>query len=342
MTPEIDLPTVIFALVALFVAWKLRSVLGMRQDLERPGGLLAPLRRVPGPSNPAVAQPEAPTSAPVPSPAADRWKGVAVADPAVWSGLDAIAGADRGFSPQAFLSRRSLRLRHGRPRFRGRRFRRPRKPDGAGGLRQFRERDPRPRRRRANHVDHGRLGRRPDDRRPRAFGQTARISVRFAAKLVSVTRAPTAPFRRLAQRLVDHVDLWRFVRDVRSRDPNWQLTATIGNRSRAATVSRARAAPPRVCGFRDPRGLRDDDHLAALRAFEGSARALAAGDLAPGECSQRRPNWLRTLMRRFARPPRLSETRGFLRDRFDHSALFREWPGIPDRILRALRPGFEG
>ena len=33
--PEIDLPTVIFALVALFVAWKLRSVLGMRQDSER-------------------------------------------------------------------------------------------------------------------------------------------------------------------------------------------------------------------------------------------------------------------------------------------------------------------
>ena len=49
--PEIDLPTVIFALVALFVAWKLRSVLGMRQDSERPGGMLAPLRRAPGPAS---------------------------------------------------------------------------------------------------------------------------------------------------------------------------------------------------------------------------------------------------------------------------------------------------
>ena len=47
--PDIDLPTVIFALVALFVAYKLRSVLGMRSDSERPtGGLLAPLRRAPG------------------------------------------------------------------------------------------------------------------------------------------------------------------------------------------------------------------------------------------------------------------------------------------------------
>ena len=75
--PEIDLPTVIFALVALFVAWKLRSVLGMRQDSERPGGLLAPLRRAPGPGTAPVAQPDAAPPAPVSLPAADRWKGVA-------------------------------------------------------------------------------------------------------------------------------------------------------------------------------------------------------------------------------------------------------------------------
>ena len=55
--PEIDLPTVIFALVALFVAYKLRSVLGVRNNSERqPGGLLAPLRRAPGPPTPAVVQ----------------------------------------------------------------------------------------------------------------------------------------------------------------------------------------------------------------------------------------------------------------------------------------------
>src|SRR6516162_1114115 len=102
--PEIDLPTVIFALVALFVAWKLRSVLGMRQDSERPGGLLAPLRRVPSAPNPPTAQPDATPSTPVSQPAADRWRGVAEPDPGVWSGLDAVAGADRSFSAQAFLS----------------------------------------------------------------------------------------------------------------------------------------------------------------------------------------------------------------------------------------------
>src|ERR1700735_5799283 len=102
--PEIDLPTVIFALVALFVAWKLRSVLGMRQDSERHGELMAPLRRAPGPASAPVAQPDAAPSAPVSQAPADGWKGVAEPDPAVWNGLDAITAADRSFSPQAFLA----------------------------------------------------------------------------------------------------------------------------------------------------------------------------------------------------------------------------------------------
>src|SRR3977135_2952042 len=102
--PEIDLPTVIFALVALFVAWKLRSVLGMRQDSDRPGEVAAPLRRAPRPATAPVAHRDSAPSAPVSQPPADRWKGVSEPDPAVWSGLDAIASADRSFSPEAFLA----------------------------------------------------------------------------------------------------------------------------------------------------------------------------------------------------------------------------------------------
>ena len=72
--PEIDFATVIFALVALFVALKLRSVLGTRNEDERPGGLVTPLRRIPGAPGPAVAPLEA-GSAPAPSgsPAANAW-----------------------------------------------------------------------------------------------------------------------------------------------------------------------------------------------------------------------------------------------------------------------------
>ena len=55
--PDFDFSTVILALVALFVVFKLRSVLGTRNGSERPsGGLLAPLRRASGPA-PAIAPP---------------------------------------------------------------------------------------------------------------------------------------------------------------------------------------------------------------------------------------------------------------------------------------------
>ena len=129
--PDIDLPTVIFALVALFVAFKLRSVLGTRNDGERPtGGLLAPLRRAPGPAGPPAAPPEPAAAAPAPAPPpAERWQGFAA--PEAWGGLDAIAAADRSFAPPGVPVRRARRLRNGRPGVRRRRPADPAKPDGA-------------------------------------------------------------------------------------------------------------------------------------------------------------------------------------------------------------------
>ena len=102
--PDIDLPTVIFALVALFVAYKLRSVLGMRSDAERPTGRApravaarAWSRRLRSPPWTRRRPGRSPVAA-----AADRWKGVA--DPDAWSGLDAIAAADKSFASEGFLS----------------------------------------------------------------------------------------------------------------------------------------------------------------------------------------------------------------------------------------------
>jgi predicted lipid-binding transport protein (Tim44 family) len=225
--PEIDLPTVIFALVALFVAWKLRSVLGMRQDSERPGGLLAPLRRVPGASTPPVTQPEAAPSAPAPPPAADRWKGVAEPDPAVWSGLDAIAGADRSFSPQDFLSGARAAydmVVHAFAAGDSDALKSLMAPEAFANFESAIHA-----RANAGHtmsttivsIDTATIA------GAGLIGQTARISVRFAAKLVSVTHdAQGAVVDGSPSAVVDHIDLWSFVRDVRSRDPNWQLTAT--------------------------------------------------------------------------------------------------------------------
>jgi len=225
--PEIDLPTVIFALVALFVAWKLRSVLGMRQDSERPGGLLAPLRRVPSAPNPPVAQPDAAPPAPVSQQPADRWTGVAESDPAVWSGLDAIAAADRSFTPESFLSGARVAYDMVVHAFAG---------GDSATLRNlmapeaFANFDNAIRARAAAgqamsttvvSIDGATIV------GAQLLGSTEQLRVRFAAKLVSVTRdAHGAVVDGSPSAVVDHVDLWTFARDIRSRDPNWRLTAT--------------------------------------------------------------------------------------------------------------------
>jgi predicted lipid-binding transport protein (Tim44 family) len=225
--PEIDLPTVIFALVALFVAWKLRSVLGMRQDSERPGGLLAPLRRVPGASAPPAAQPGAAPSASPPTLVADRWKGVAEPNSAVWSGLDAIADADRSFSPQSFLAGAKGAydmVVHAFAAGDSDALKSLMSPEAFANFETAIHA-----RADAGHtmsttvvsIDNATID------GAELVGQTARISVRFAAKLASVTRDTQGEVvDGSPNTVVEHIDLWTFARDVRSRDPNWQLTHT--------------------------------------------------------------------------------------------------------------------
>jgi predicted lipid-binding transport protein (Tim44 family) len=225
--PEIDLPTVIFALVALFVAWKLRSVLGMRQDSERPGGILAPLRRAPGPASAPVAQPDAAPPAPVSLPAADRWKGVAEQNSAVWSGLDAIAGTDRGFAPQGFLSGARVAydmVVHAFAAGDSATLRNLMTPEAFANF------DNAIRARAAAGQTMTTTVVSIDDATivgAQLIGSVAQLRVRFAAKLASVTRdAEGAAVEGSPNTVADHIDVWTFARDIHSRDPNWQLTAT--------------------------------------------------------------------------------------------------------------------
>ena len=225
--PEFDLPTVIFALVALFVAWKLRSVLGMRQDSERPGGLVTPLRRIPSASSSPVAQPEAAPSASVSLPPAERWKGVAQADPAVWSGLDAIASADHSFSPEAFLSGARIAydmVVHAFAAGDSDALKSLMAPEAFANFESAIHA-----RANAGHTLSTTVVSIDDVTIVGAglAGQTARLSVRFAAKLASSTRdAQGDVVDGSPNAVVDHIDLWTFARDIRSRDPNWRLTAT--------------------------------------------------------------------------------------------------------------------
>ena len=110
MMPGLDVTTIVFAIIAIFVVWKLRSVLGTRSGAERPPfdparGANLGQNGAPQPMGQVLRMPTAP---PAPSrPAAeapDRWKGYAEPGSKAAAGLDAIAAADPSFAPDSFLS----------------------------------------------------------------------------------------------------------------------------------------------------------------------------------------------------------------------------------------------
>src|SRR6185437_4271545 len=109
---EVDIYTIIFLALAVFIFLRLRNVLGQRTGSERPpfdraarnmvrgrpdaGGI------VPLPGK-VIDQSPAMPSADI-APPSDRWKGLAQPGSALASGLDAIAAQDSSFDPKHFLS----------------------------------------------------------------------------------------------------------------------------------------------------------------------------------------------------------------------------------------------
>ncbi len=225
--PDIDLATVIFALVAIVVAYKLRSVLGTRNDGRRPTGLVAPLRRAPGPASPAAAPPEPtgalPASAPVTT--AERWEGYAA--PEAFDGLDAVAAADRSFEPQTFLSgaraaydmviqafaagdRPALQSLMAPEAFAN--FDAAIRSRAAAGQTMTTT---------VVSIDDAKIA------AAQLMGTMAQVSVRFTSKVATVVRDRAGEIvEGSATEVAGHVDLWTFVRDIRARDPNWRLTET--------------------------------------------------------------------------------------------------------------------
>ncbi|MGO9392642.1 Tim44/TimA family putative adaptor protein [Rhodoblastus sp.] len=86
---QLDPAMIIFAFLALFVLWRLRSVLGERSGFEN--------KRNDGPA-------PFPAAPPQPSGANDeRWADFAERGSQAWTGLDDIARAQPGFAPRPFL-----------------------------------------------------------------------------------------------------------------------------------------------------------------------------------------------------------------------------------------------
>ena len=238
MNGSFDISTVVFAILAIFVIWKLRSVLGTRTGNERPP--VNPFARR-TPSEPGTAATaERGTVIPLPGAAerasaagrkgpeaAERWKGFAEPGSPVSAGLDAVGAADPGFDPSAFMNgakaayemiimafakgdRQALQPLLAKDVFEG----------FASAIDA--------RNARGDSVETTFVGidkSTIEDARMR--GQTAQISVRFNTKLITLTRNRAGETIEGSPETVSDVDdLWTFARDLTSRDPNWTLVAT--------------------------------------------------------------------------------------------------------------------
>ena len=230
-----DIYTIIFLALAVFIFFRLRSVLGQRTGRERPpydpysarDAVRSPasdkIVTLPQrPVEPAVSRPAEPAQPP-----ADRWKDVAESGSSVAAGLDAIAAADPSFDAKHFITgaraayemivtafaegdRRQLRSLLSREVYDG--F------DAAIGERESRGE---PAESRFVSIDGSTIT--AAEQRAR----TAQITVRFVSKLISVTRGRTGDvIDGNAEKVTDVTDVWTFARDVSSRDPNWKVVAT--------------------------------------------------------------------------------------------------------------------
>ncbi len=227
-----DIYTIIFLALAVFIFLRLRNVLGQRTGSERPPFDSAARdivrgsdKVVPMPGTVIDQVPLAPSAEPVTPP--DRWKGVAEPDSALAHGLDAVAASDPSFNPAHFVAgaksayemivlafangdRRALKDLLSSEVY-----------DGFETAIRGREQRGEKVETRFASIDKAELV--AADMRDK----TASITVRFISQMISVTRDKEgAVIDGTPEKLTDVTDVWTFARDVSSRDPNWKLVGT--------------------------------------------------------------------------------------------------------------------
>lgn len=236
MSSSIDMSTIVFGLLALFVIWQLRAVLGKRTGAERPPERPAPLAReadrepMARPSEPAnedrvIRMSEMRERARFED--ADRWKPYVEAGTPVGDGLDAIARRDPSFNLREFVEgakqayemivtafakgdKRALQSLLAKDVY-----------DGFAAAIADRETRGETAETTFVSIDDVKVERATLD------GSTADVTLRLHSKLISAVRARDgAVVDGAPDKVADVFDLWTFSRDVTSRDPNWKLVST--------------------------------------------------------------------------------------------------------------------
>lgn len=230
---DVDIYTIIFLALAVFIFLRLRSVLGQRTGSERPPyDRAAPnvVQRtqdnnvVPMPGTVIDQAPLAPSADVAP---ADRWKGIAEPDTPLAAGLDAIVAQDSSFDPRHFISgarsayemivlafangdRRALKDLLSSEVY-----------DSFETVIKDREKHEQKTETRFVSIDKAELV------SAEARDRAAQLTVRFVSQMISVTRDKTgAIVDGNPDKVADITDVWTFARDTSSRDPNWKLVGT--------------------------------------------------------------------------------------------------------------------
>ena len=231
-----DIYTIIFLALAVFIFLRLRNVLGQRTGGERPpydrtarnvvqGAPDNNNNVVPIPGTVIDQAPLAPTAEVTPP--ADRWKGLAETGTPLAQGLDAIALLDSSFDPRHFLSgarsayemivlafangdRRALKDLLSSEVY-----------DSFEAVIKDREKREQKTETRFVSIDKAELvGAEARDR-------AAQLTVRFVSQMISVTRDKAGTIvDGNPDKVTDITDVWTFARDATSRDPNWKLVGT--------------------------------------------------------------------------------------------------------------------
>ena len=237
MQDSFDVTTLIFLALAVFVIWRLRSVLGQKTGAER-----SPFKpvdrsrteppaarkdgdnvvRLPG-ADRALIQPGGAT----PAAEARDWRGIAEPGSPVARGLEAVVQVEPAFDPRGFVEgaksayeaiviafakgdRKTLQALLS-------------KEVCEGFEREITEREARRETVETTFVSLDKAEIVAVDVKNRV----AQVTVRFLSNLITATRnAEGAVIDGSAEAVVEVPDVWTFARTLGTRDPNWQLVAT--------------------------------------------------------------------------------------------------------------------
>lgn len=234
MQDSLDATTLIFLALAVFVIWRLRSVLGQKTGTERSpfkpvDRSQTPVARKEGdnvvrlPGADRVTPPAQAAAAPEPR----DWRGIAEPGSTVAIGLEAVVQAELSFDPRVFLDgaksayeaiviafakgdRKTLRMLLS-------------KEVCEGFEREITEREARRQVLETTFVSLDKA----EIVAVEVKNRVAQVTVRFLSHLITATRdADGKVVDGSAEAVVEVPDVWTFARTLGTRDPNWQLVAT--------------------------------------------------------------------------------------------------------------------